>query len=160
MYIHLYEFLIGHCIKYDINTPKVWLLCIVHTNLTKRKKLFSCTKLSTRNGMVGAKIGYALGLLVHGKVVVEFGRFFFFISVPISVWCWITHHVTYTARSTLVMLVANVQKLRCKKSGFKSYQPLVGPDEMQVSCTAAATKSQGAHACCSIHNYIFITFYQ
>jgi len=79
----------------------------------------------------------------------SFGQFFFFLSVPISVWCWITHHVTYAARSTLVMLVANVQKLRCKKSGFKSYQPLVGPNEMQVLCTAAATKSQGAHACCS-----------
>ena len=24
--------------------------------------------------MAGAKIGYVLGLLVHGKVVVEFGR--------------------------------------------------------------------------------------
>jgi len=30
--------------------------------------------------MVGAKIGYALGLLVHGKVVVEFGRKVFLVD--------------------------------------------------------------------------------
>ena len=50
-------------------------------------------------------------------------------------------------RSTLVMRVANnVQKLRLpeKRSGFKSYWPLVGPIEKQGSCTTAATKSQGA----------------
>ena len=33
---------------------------------------FPCTKLSMRN--VDANIGYVLGLLLHGKVVVEFGR--------------------------------------------------------------------------------------
>ena len=40
--------------------------------LTERKK-FPFTKLSMRNGR-WAKIGYVLGLLVHRKVVVEFGR--------------------------------------------------------------------------------------
>ena len=49
-----------------INASKVWLLCIVHTNLsingdfvlytpihqlTEKKKMFPCTKLSMRNGM-------------------------------------------------------------------------------------------------------------
>jgi len=29
---------------------------------------------TTVGGTVGANIGYGLGLLVHGKVVVEFGR--------------------------------------------------------------------------------------
>ena len=56
----------------------------------------------------------------------------------------------HAARSTLVMLVANnVQTLRwpAKKSGFKSYRPLVGPIESQGTYTACATKSQGAHAC-------------
>ena len=43
----------------------------------------------------------------------------------------------------------NVHKLRCKKSEFETYRPLVGPIETQGSCTAAATKSQGAHACYS-----------
>ena len=51
-------------------------------------------------------------------------------------------------RNTRVIFVANnVQKLMaCKKSGFKSYRPLIGPIETQCSCTAAVTKSQGAHA--------------
>ena len=61
--------------------------------------------------------------------ITSFGRFFFFISVPFSVWCWlgITHYVTRLEASllsyvdgnkesiflTLVKLVANtVQKLR------------------------------------------------
>ena len=45
----------------------------------------------------------------------------------------------------------NVQKLRwpAKSLKFKSYRPLVGASEMQGSCTAAATKSQGAQACYS-----------
>ena len=30
--------------------------------------------------MVGSKIGYVLGLLVHGKVVVEFGRKVFLVD--------------------------------------------------------------------------------
>ena len=58
----------------------------------------------------------------------------------------------HVARSTLVMMVANnvqTTQMACKKSGFKSYRPLVGPIETQGSCTAAATKSQGAHACYS-----------
>jgi len=37
--------------------------------------------------------------------------------------------------------------MACKKSGFKSYRPLVGPIETQGLCTASATKPQGAHAC-------------
>ena len=41
------------------------------------EKTFPCTKLSMRNG---AKIGYALGLLVHGKVVFEFGRKVFLVD--------------------------------------------------------------------------------
>ena len=45
---------------------KVWLLCIVHTNISINvKKNCPC-------GTVGAKIGYVLGLLVHSKIVVVF----------------------------------------------------------------------------------------
>jgi len=58
-----------------INASKVWLLCIVHTNLSinrKKKKRFHAQNCPC--GKVGAKIGYVLGHLVHGKVVVEFGR--------------------------------------------------------------------------------------
>ena len=43
---------------------------------------------------------------------------------------------------------ANTQAA-CKKSGFKSYQPLVRPIITQGSCTATATKSQEAHTCYS-----------
>jgi len=39
--------------------------------------------------------------------------------------------------------------MACKKSGYKTYRPLVGPIETQGSCTADATKSQGAHVCYS-----------
>ena len=46
--------------------------------VTERLKRFPCTKLSVRNG--GANIGYVLGLLVHGKVVVEFGRKVFLVD--------------------------------------------------------------------------------
>ena len=53
----------------------------------------------------------------------------------------------HAAISTLLMILANnVQKL-CKKSGFKSYLPVVGAIETQVSCTTAETEYQGAHAC-------------
>ena len=64
-----------YCATYLINASKVWLLCIVHTYLSinGKKKKVPCTKLSLRNGR-WAKIGYVLGLLVHGNVVVEFGR--------------------------------------------------------------------------------------
>jgi len=40
--------------------------------LTERKKRFHVQ--NCQCGMVGAKIGSVLGLLVHGKVVVKFGR--------------------------------------------------------------------------------------
>ena len=46
--------------------------------LTERKK-----RLYVQNcpcGTVGAKIGYILGLLMHGKVVVEFGRKVFLVD--------------------------------------------------------------------------------
>jgi len=39
--------------------------------------------------------------------------------------------------------------MTCKKSGFKSYWPLLEPIETQGMCTAAATKSQGAPSCYS-----------
>ena len=40
-------------------------------------------------------------------------------------------------------------QMTCKKSGFKSYWPLVGPIRTLGLCWAAATKSQGAQACYS-----------
>ena len=52
--------------------------CIIQTNLSinGKKKLFPCTKQSMRNGR-GENV---LGLLVHGKVVVEFGRKVFLVD--------------------------------------------------------------------------------
>jgi len=38
---------------------------------------------------------------------------------------------------------------RAQTFSCTSYRPLVGPTETQGSCTAAATKSQGAHVCYS-----------
>jgi len=58
-----------------MNASKVWLLCTVHTDLSiigKKKLCFHVQ--NCQCGMVGAKIGYALGLLVHDKIVAEFGR--------------------------------------------------------------------------------------
>ena len=60
-------------IWYLINACNVWLLCIVHTNLSVNGgKTVSCTKLSMGNGR--CEIRYVLRLLVHSKVVAEFGR--------------------------------------------------------------------------------------
>ena len=60
-------------IWYLINACNVWLLCIVHTNLSVNGgKTVSCTKLSMGNGR--CEIRYVLKLLVHSKVVAEFGR--------------------------------------------------------------------------------------
>ena len=59
----------------------------------------------------------------------------------------------HRTRSTLTCNDCSKQRAKsqmaCKKSRFKSYRPLVGTIEMQGSCTAAATKSHGAHACYS-----------
>jgi len=57
-----------------MNVSKSWLHCIVQTNLSikQTKKCFQVHNCPC--GTVGANKGYELGLLVHGKVVVEFGR--------------------------------------------------------------------------------------
>ena len=66
----------------------------------------------------------------------------------------------------LIMLVANnLQKLRWPANSlkFKTYRPLVGPTEMQGSCTAAAGSSRVLfiRSVQPPHNSIFIdTFYQ
>ena len=46
--------------------------------LTERKKHFHVQNCPC--GTVGAKIGYVLGLLVHGKIVVEFDRNVFLVD--------------------------------------------------------------------------------
>ena len=55
-------------------------LFIPHTNLliNGKKKRFHVQNCPC--GTVGAKIGYVLGLLVQGKVVVEFGRKVFLVD--------------------------------------------------------------------------------
>ena len=59
---------------YLMNVSKSWLHCIVQTNLSikQTKKCFQVHNCPC--GTVGANKGYELGLLVHGKVVVEFCR--------------------------------------------------------------------------------------
>ena len=59
---------------------KIWLLCIVHTNLSNKGKKKCFLLQNCPCVMVGAKIGYVLGLLVQGKVVVEFGRNVFLVD--------------------------------------------------------------------------------
>jgi len=54
------------------------LFC-THQSIDLRKETRSCTILYVC-GTVGAKIGYVFGLLVHGKVVVDFGRKVFLVS--------------------------------------------------------------------------------
>jgi len=56
----------------------VTLYCTPIYRLTERKKPFPCTKLSMQNGR--CKLGYVLGLLVQGKVTVEFGRKLFLVD--------------------------------------------------------------------------------
>ena len=136
------------------------------------------------------------GLLVYGKVVVEFGRKVFLVDCPlwknmaknkhIRTHSWVlmqtnTLCVTIQGNTTAVrnrndviqsillhirdnlgMMLAwdyaschvarstlAKTQMACKKSGFKSYQPLVGPIETQGSCTTTATKSQRVHLCYS-----------
>jgi len=65
----------GYCATYLINASNVWLLCIVHINLSiNGKKNVSMYK------TVHAKIGYVLGLLVLGNGIVEFGRKVFLVD--------------------------------------------------------------------------------
>ena len=59
----------------------------------------------------------------------------------------------HVARSTVTYNACSKQRAKtqmaCKSLKFQSYQPHVGLTEMQGSCTAATTKSQGAHPCYS-----------
>ena len=59
---------------------KIWLFCIVHTNLSIKGKKKCFLLQNCPCVMVGAKIGYVLGPLVHGKVVVEFDRKVLFVD--------------------------------------------------------------------------------
>jgi len=55
--------------------------CVLYTpidRLTERKKRFNVQNCPC--GTIGARIGYVLGLLVHGKIVVEFGRNLFLVD--------------------------------------------------------------------------------
>ena len=65
---------------YLINASKVWLLWIVHTNISTNGKKKHFHVQNCPCGTVGAKIGYVLGLLVHDNVVVESGRKVFLVD--------------------------------------------------------------------------------
>ena len=58
----------------------MWLLCIVHTNLSINGKKERLHIQNCPCGTVGANIGYVLGLVVQRKVVVEFGRKVFLVD--------------------------------------------------------------------------------
>ena len=62
------------CATYLINASEVWLLCIVHTilSINGKKKRFHVQIHPC--GTLDAEIGHVLGLLVHDKIDVEFGR--------------------------------------------------------------------------------------
>ena len=59
---------------------KLVTLYCTHQSIDQRKEEnpFPCT--NCPSGMVGANIGYVFGLLVHGKVVAEFGRKVFLVD--------------------------------------------------------------------------------
>ena len=76
--IQLNEFLIVLNIKYDIIRHNYFVLYIPIYRLTKIMKRFHVQ--NCPRGTVGAKIGYVLVLLVHGQVVVEFGRKVFLVD--------------------------------------------------------------------------------
>jgi len=65
---------------YLINASKIGLPCIVDTNISINGKEKSFHVQNCPFGTVGANIGYELGLLVRGKVVVEFGRKIFLVD--------------------------------------------------------------------------------
>ena len=103
--------------------------------------MFPCTKLSMRAPHVR-----------QGGV--EFGRKVFLVD------CLSVKNIKNgenkhnRTRSSFLHIHANLGMIQraqtqrvCKKSGFKSYRPLVGPIATHGSCTAAVTKSQGVHAC-------------
>jgi len=78
--IHLNKFLIGHFLKCDIMQHMqsmhlkfgYFVLYTPIYRLMEIKKRFPVQNCPC--GTVGAKIGYVLELLMHGKVVVELGR--------------------------------------------------------------------------------------
>jgi len=80
--INLNEFLyeLWYYATYLINASKVWLLCIVHINQSINGKKRFHVKKNCPCGTVDAKIGYVLGLLVHGNVVVHFGMKVFLVD--------------------------------------------------------------------------------
>ena len=52
-------------------SSEIWVLCIIHTNLSINGKKTCFHVQNCPCGTVDAKIGYVLGPLVHDKVVVE-----------------------------------------------------------------------------------------
>ena len=87
---------------YLTSASKVWSLYIVHTNISingkKRSHIQNCPC-----GTVGAKIGFVLGLLVHGKAVVESGRNVFLVDCPLlkNITYGVTKH-TRTRQSVFI----------------------------------------------------------
>ena len=75
---------------YLINASEVWFICIVHTNLSTIGKSKHFHVHNCPCGTVGTKIGCVLGLLVHGKVVVKFGRKVFLVDCLL----WKTLNIT------------------------------------------------------------------
>ena len=89
---------------YVINASTVWLLCIVHTDISinVKKKRFHVQNCPCR--MVGANNGHVLGLLVHGKVVVEFGRKVFLVDC-----------LHYNENMLKISITERVQAFSCKR---------------------------------------------
>ena len=143
---------------YSINASKVWFICIVHTNLSNLVGKYSSSIMKnikysenkhnrTRPSLSFTRKLQMVNSRKHNCDEVSKWRHSVGSSSYPYHWCWhgIKHHDA--ARSTLVLLVAiNVQT---KLKWFKSYRPLVGPIDTHGSCTAAETKSEGAHSCYS-----------
>ena len=124
---------IWYCATYVINVSEVWLLCIVYTNLSINRKKTLLHIQNCRCGTEVVKIGYVFGLLVHVKVVLEFGRKLFLVDcllcktlnmAKISVtertpayWCtWKKHNSdeyrNYVIRSVLLLHIRAILGMR------------------------------------------------
>ena len=105
---------------YLINASKVWLLCIVHTNLSIYGKKKSFHVKNCPRGTVGPKIGHVSGTLtIQANITamryrsdVIWSVLLLHIRANLSMMLVRDYASCHAAISTLVMLVANMQKLR------------------------------------------------
>ena len=135
----------------------VTLYCTHQSIDLRKEKKFSCKKLSTWNGRPENRSW--LGHINHSSKhnCNEVSKWRHLVGSSSSYPCQSQYDVGtglrimsrgYKHANNACSKHAKTQ-MACKQFVFKSYRPHVGPIETQGSCTAAVTKSYGAHACYS-----------